>query len=270
MEHTPDFPGDHSVDSTAQAIDVERRTAHSRRNVVIILWIIGLIALAGATVMVLMHPGPWPFDLQTTITVQHLQLPSWLSTPIVWVSAVGQPPIPYYYIPASFILLLLIGVFVRLRGGSAMPWVVTALFLFVGTIVQFVFWGSYSLLVGRPRPSSPLIHVYMPEPWPTFPSGHAVHAVVFYGFLLYLTLSKPVSQWRYRWLLIPLQLYAVLNILLVAYSRVYEGSHWLTDVLGGYLMGALFLVLLIFLYRWTIDKLTERHEKRLLQKSAQN
>src|SRR5262249_3683877 len=143
--------------------------------------------------------------------------------------------IPYFYIPGSFVLLLLIGVFVRLRGESPMPWFVIAIFLFVGTIVQFVIWGSYSLMVGRPRPSSPLIHVYMPEAWPTFPSGHAVHAVVFYGFILYLTLSKPVSQWRYRWILIPLQLYAVLNILLVAYSRIYEGSHWITDALGGYL-----------------------------------
>jgi hypothetical protein len=140
--------------------------------------------LVGATVMVMMHPAPWPFDLQTTIAVQHLQLPSWLITPIVFVSVVGQPPIPYVYIPASFILLLLIGVFVRLRGGSAIPWFVVALFLFVGTIVQFVFWASYSLLVGRTRPSSPLIHVSMHEPWPTFPSGHAVHAVVFYGFIL--------------------------------------------------------------------------------------
>jgi undecaprenyl-diphosphatase len=270
MEHTSEFPGNLSLDSAAQALDVGRRTAQTRRTIVILLWIIGFIALVGATVMVMMHPGPWPFDLQTTITVQHLLLPSWLSTPIVFVSVVGQPPIPYVYIPASFILLLLIGVFVRLRGGSAMPWFVIAIFLFVGTIIQFVFWASYSLLVGRPRPSSPLIHVYMPEPWPTFPSGHAVHAVVFYGFILYLTLSKPVSQWRYRWLLIPLQLYAVLNILLVAYSRVYEGSHWITDALGGYLMGALFLALLILLYRWTLDRLAKRHDKSLVEKSAQS
>jgi len=269
MDSTPNLPGKQTGDDSTLAGSVKGESAHSRRNVVITLWIIGFIALVGATVLVIMHPAPWPFDLQTTITVQHLQLPSWVISPIVWVSVVGQPPIPYYYIPASFVLLLLIGVFVRLRGGSAMPWVVIALFLFFGTIVQYVIWGGYSLLVGRPRPSSPLIHVSMPEPWPTFPSGHAVHAVVFYGFILYLTLSKPVSQWRYRWLLIPIQLYAVLNILLVAYSRVYEGSHWLTDVLGGYLLGALLLVLLILLYRWTLDKLTKRHEKRLLQKAAQ-
>ena len=151
-----------------------------------------------------------------------------------------------------------------------MPWFVTAIFLFFGEIVRFIVWFLLIVLVARPRPSSPLIHVSMPETVPTFPSGHAMHDVVYYGFLLYVSLTKPVSQWRYRWLLIPLQIYAALNILLVGYSRVYEGSHWLTDVLGGYLAGALFLALLIVLYRWTLDKLTKRHNKRLLQKAAQH
>jgi membrane-associated phospholipid phosphatase len=151
-----------------------------------------------------------------------------------------------------------------------MHWFVTAIFLFFGTIVQFIVWLLLVLLVARPRPSSPLIHVSMPEVFPTFPSGHAMHDVVFYGFLLYVSLSKPVSQWRYRWLLIPLQIYAALNILLVGYSRVYEGSHWLTDVLGGYLAGVLFLVPLIVLYRWTLDRLTKRRARRLLEKAAQH
>ena len=110
----------------------------------------------------------------------------------------------------------------------------------------------------------------MPEPIPSFPSGHVEYAVVYYGFLLYLSLTKPVSQWRYRWLLIPFQLFAVLDILLIGFSRVYEGSHWLTDASAGYLSGALLLALLIVLYRWTLDRMTKWYEKRLAEKSAQN
>jgi len=61
----------------------------------------------------------------------------------------------------------------------------------------------------------------------------------------------------------------VLNILVIGYSRVVEGSHWLTDALGGYLDGALWLVLLIFLYRWTLDMLTKRRAMSMLEQSTQ-
>jgi membrane-associated phospholipid phosphatase len=271
MDSTPELPGNQSLVGNTQAGGVQQSSAQTRGTIAITLWLIGFIALVAASVIVRSHPAPWPFDLQTTITVQHLHLPSWVITPIVWVSVVDQPPIPYVYIPASFLLLLLIGGVVWLRGGSPMPWFVAAIFLFFGEIVRFSVWFLLIVLVARPRPSSPLIHIYMSENgFPTFPSGHAMHDVVFYGFLLYVSLSKPVSQWRYRWLLIPLQIYAALNILLVGYSRVYEGSHWLTDVLGGYLAGALFLTLLIVLYRWTLDRLTTWSEKRHAEKAAQH
>jgi hypothetical protein len=100
MDSTPNLPGNQSLDSSTLAGGVKERSAQTRRTVAIALWLIGFIVLVAASVIVRSHPAPWPFDLQTTITVQHLQLPSWVSTPIVWVSVVGQPPIPYFYIPA--------------------------------------------------------------------------------------------------------------------------------------------------------------------------
>ncbi len=82
--------------------------------------------------------------------------------------------------------------------------------------------------------------------------------MVYYGFLLYLSFTKPVREWRYHWLLLPLQIFAVLNILLVGYARVEAGSHWITDALAGYLSGGLLLFLFISLYCWTTDKLARR------------
>jgi len=270
MDSTPDLPGKQTLDSTTLAGGVKRRSAHTRRNVAISLWIIGFIALLVASVMVSFHPAPWPFDLQTTITLQHLQLPPWVDTPIAWVSIVDNvlPSLISYVV--WFVGLSLIGVGVWRRGGSPMPWFVTAIFVSLVPGVMNGLDGLIALIVARPRPSSPLIQVFMPVPVHSFPSGHVENDVVYFGFLLYLSLTKPVSQWHYRWILIPFQLYAVLNILLIGFSRVYEGSHWLTDVLGGYLSGALGLVLLIFLYRWTLDRMTKWYDKRLLEKSAQN
>ena len=270
MDNTPDLPGNQSLDGSTLAGGVKRRSAQTRRNGAITLWIIGFIALVGAAVMVRLHPAPWPFDLQTTITLQHLQLPSWVSTSIGWISIVDNVYPQVISPTAWFVVLSLIGVVVWRRGGSPISWFVTAIFLWLGTFVMWILFFLIDFLVARPRPSSPLIHVFLPAPIPSFPSGHVVFAVVYYGFLLYLSLTKPVSQWRYRWILIPFQVYAALNILLIGFSRVYEGSHWLTDALGGYLTGALLLALLIFLYRWTLDRLTTWYEKRHAEKSAQN
>jgi len=62
--------------------------------------------------------------------------------------------------------------------------------------------------------------------------------------------------------LIPFQVFAVLVIATIGYSRIYEGSHWLTDVLGGYLSGAILLGFLIFLYRRVMQKIDERRAKK--------
>ena len=271
MGGTTDLPGKQTPDGTTVAGGVKQQDAvQTRRRIVLSLWILGFMLLAAASVIVHLHPAPWPFDLQTTITLQNLQLPSWVSTLIVWVSIVDNPrPTEISYV-AWLVVLSLIGVVVWRRGGSPIPWFVTAIFLSLGVAAMAGLDRIIANLVARPRPSSPLIHVYMPEPGiPSFPSGHVENDVVYYGFLLYLSLTKPVSEWRYRWILIPFQLYAVLNILLIGFSRVLEGSHWLTDALAGYLAGALWLVLLIFLYRWTLDRLTKWYAKRVAEKAAQ-
>jgi membrane-associated phospholipid phosphatase len=270
MDNTADLPGKHTLEGSTLAGGVKRGRAQTRRNVAITLWLMGFMALGVACVIVRFHPAPWPLDLQTTITLQHLPLWPWLIPPIGWPSIAGDVLPSFIYPPVWFVVLSLIAVAVWRRGGSPIPWVVTALFLFLGTLLLGGLDQLIVLSVARPRPSSPLIQVSMPEPIPSFPSGHVEYAVVYYGFLLYLSLSKPVSQWRSRWLLIPFQLCAVLIILSIGFSRVYEGSHWLTDALGGYLSGALFLALLIVLYCWTLQRMTRWYEKRLMEKSARN
>ena len=103
---------------------------------------------------------------------------------------------------------------------------------------------------------------------PSYSSGHVEHSVVFYGFLLFLSFIKPVREWRYRWVLIPFQVYAVFDILTIGFSRIVAEDHWITDVLGGYLMGALQLCVYIFLFWWIYEMLTKRRAKRLSEKST--
>ena len=68
----------------------------------------------------------------------------------------------------------------------------------------------------------------------SFPSGHAVASTVFYGALCVLVLQRVRSPaWRVAALA-----GAVAMVLLVAFSRVYLGAHYLSDVLAGIAVGA--------------------------------
>jgi undecaprenyl-diphosphatase len=90
-------------------------------------------------------------------------------------------------------------------------------------------------IILRPRP---LIAYYL-EPSFSFPSGHAALSVALYGFMAYVLL-RSVRRKRYRTLVL---FSALAVIAVVGLSRLYLGVHFLSDVWGGYLLGALWLII---------------------------
>lgn len=95
------------------------------------------------------------------------------------------------------------------------------------------------IIFGRPRPQSAILSLADFS----FPSGHAVIAVTFYGFLAYI-LIKLLNK-RYKTLVLIL---ASGLIILIGLSRLYLGVHYLSDVLAGYLLGLISLLTgLVFL-----------------------
>ncbi len=80
----------------------------------------------------------------------------------------------------------------------------------------------------------------------SFPSGHATTAMVLFGMLTYF-LMRNSSQKRQRLIYFFLGL---LIVLLVGFSRIYLGVHFLSDVLGGYLLGATWMIMGITVIEW--------------------
>lgn len=100
-------------------------------------------------------------------------------------------------------------------------------------------------LINRPRPSPALVHVYKKPRGKSFPSGHVISSLSFWGWLI--ALGTMLIQRKQAWQRALLGLPALL-LGAIGPTRVYLGDHWTSDVLGGYLFGCGFLSLFVHLY----------------------
>ena len=81
----------------------------------------------------------------------------------------------------------------------------------------------------------------------SFPSGHVTSTVVFFGLLTFFVWQR----WKASNARTLSSVFYVVMEFLVGFSRVYLNVHWLSDVLGGYLLGAFWLAFVIFLFRYS-------------------
>jgi undecaprenyl-diphosphatase len=89
----------------------------------------------------------------------------------------------------------------------------------------------------------PLLHAdSIHEPSYSFPSGHSMESMIAYGMLAYLALLAAPPR---RWLRAGVVASFGLLVLAIGFSRMYLSAHWLTDVLGGFTLGAAWLALSI-------------------------
>ncbi len=70
-----------------------------------------------------------------------------------------------------------------------------------------------------------------------YPSGHSTASLVFFGMILYVFWGQIGSNKNK----ILLTLLSVLVVLIVGFDRIYLNTHWLSDVIGGYLLGTFLL-----------------------------
>ena len=90
----------------------------------------------------------------------------------------------------------------------------------------------------RPRP---IENVLLTENGYSFPSGHSMVSMAFYGFLIYLIFKNVKNKY------LKFGLITLLSILIICIgmSRIYLGVHYTSDVIAGFLVGIIYLVLFI-------------------------
>lgn len=193
---------------------------------------LAIAAFALLTFMVKTTPS-FPIDLQITRALQSIASPLFSASMglISWPGFLPQAII----IPALAVLVIYM---------FGLHW--EALITLVAAILPSVINILVKELIRRPRPAIDLVHVFRILDSYSFPSGHVMFYVGFFGFLWFLIFTL-LQRSAMRTLLLVL-LGAL--ILLIGISRIYLGQHWASDVLGAYLLGGLTLAVILQFHRW--------------------
>lgn len=96
-------------------------------------------------------------------------------------------------------------------------------------------------VIGRHRPPNELALVA--QNGASFPSGHTIAAMAFYGFLIYF-FNKEIKNTTTKNILI---IFCGLMILLSGFARIYLGAHWPSDVAASYALGGVWVAIIISL-----------------------
>ena len=129
----------------------------------------------------------------------------------------------------SIVILLFILSFFKGKLPLIINWIILGE-VFINNIIK--------VLVRRERP---IIINMVTENTFSFPSGHTMAAVVFYGFLIYLIRKSKLDK-KYK---ILVSIILSLLIILIMMSRIYLGAHYFSDVIAGASLATSYLLLLI-------------------------
>jgi PAP2 superfamily. len=196
--------------------------------------IIGILLLViSAILAVFAHSTPYfPGDIPAMQFIQSLNSP--FLTSFMTIVSQGFTGIPAVLLVIACVLII----WWRLG-------MLEAIFM-AATGVLSPIANLFKLIIEQPRPPATLANIITPFGGLGFPSGHAFFAAMVLGMLIYFIL-KNISLPAVRVLLISVLIFI---ILLVGYSRVYLGDHWVSEVVESYIIAGGFLLLLTAFYEY--------------------
>jgi membrane-associated phospholipid phosphatase len=204
------LPAQGSVDAMQEHTDVVQAAKIARRWPVVSASVaVGLVVLLGVLIT-FRRTEPFSLDLDWMQEVIEHRSPLWLG-PALFFNYAGGGIVGSVVIPLLIFLLLL---------AFRRPWGAT--FFAVASILSVVCVQILKNTVGRARPTDILVH----SDTGSFPSGHTANAAT---MVVVLAIIFPRV-----WVWVAGAAWAIL----MAVSRTYLGAHWLSDTVGGLLIGA--------------------------------
>jgi membrane-associated phospholipid phosphatase len=210
-------------------VSTERAVARAR-------WaeMIFIIALSGyAALAILAHSYAYfDWDISVNRAIRSIEIPGFGHL-MVGLSWLGSGIVPTVLVVGTGVALL--AARFRIEGLACM----------LGVSLGGAINSLVKIIIARPRPDPALIEVMKHYDHNSFPSGHVVFFVEYFGFLFFLSyvLLKrgPLRN--------ALLIFLILPVALIGVSRVYMGAHWPSDAIGAYLAGGIWLMLMIEMYR---------------------
>ena len=112
------------------------------------------------------------------------------------------------------------------------------LYISLNLICSFLLNQIAKIIFSRPRPIG--INL-IEESGFSYPSGHAMVSMAYFGFIAYLLYKKSPNKLIKSILIISL----FIIIFLIGFSRIYLGVHYLSDIIGGFLLSIVYLTIYI-------------------------
>ncbi|RDC58112.1 PAP2 family protein [Pedobacter chinensis] len=194
--------------------------------------ILTLLILAFTLLSIFIAHNPIiPLDIKISLLIQKYQA-SWLDKTMLAISFFGELP----YSLLSVLIVAAIFYWKKFKREA----------LFISTIL---FSGLIILgiknVINRPRPTTFYVRLVEVNRFQSYPSGHVLSYVLFFGFLIILMNKLKDIPKTTRNIVTYISAFLMIFI---APSRIYLGAHWFTDTLCGFLLGLICLFPLCYFY----------------------